>query len=140
MTFTPEEVKDLNKDYPHKKIDITREVLTTKLKATQIKYRQAVDLGQKSSHGLVVFMFFDLCESIWGGSPTTEQLPSGLESTELFQCFDTPQSSSTKTASLGSSLNSSIDEDVVLRDSEQGDESSSQCGAEQRRNYLVQIK
>ena len=89
LPATPEEAKELNKDYPHKKIDITKQILTTKLKAIRIKYQQAVNSGRKSGHGRVVFMFFDLCESIWGGSPTTEQLPSGLESTELHQCFDT---------------------------------------------------
>ena len=30
---TPEAAKDLNKDYPHKKTEITKQVLTTKLKA-----------------------------------------------------------------------------------------------------------
>ena len=46
-----EEARELNKDYPHKKTDITKQVLTTKLKAIRIKYRQAVDSGRKSGHG-----------------------------------------------------------------------------------------
>ena len=58
LPASPDEAKDLNKDYPHKKTDITKQVLTTKQKAIRVKYRQAVDLGQKNGHGRVVFLFF----------------------------------------------------------------------------------
>ena len=33
LASSSEEAKELNKDYPHKKTDITKQVLTTKLKA-----------------------------------------------------------------------------------------------------------
>ena len=132
---SPDEAKDLNKDYPHKKTDITKQVLTTKLKAIRVKYRQAVDSGQKSGHERVVFLFFDLCESIWGGSPATEQIPSGLESTELD--YDTSITSSTETLSAGSSfLNSRIDKDVSSKDSDQYDNDSAQSSTQQRRELL----
>ena len=36
---TPDEAKELNKDYPHKKEEFTKPVVTTKLKAIRIKYR-----------------------------------------------------------------------------------------------------
>ena len=74
--------KDLNKDYPHKKSEITKQVLTTKLKAIRIKFR---DSGRKSGHGRVVFLYFDLCEHIWGCSPSTEQILSGVESIDIDQ-------------------------------------------------------
>ena len=71
-----------------------------------------------------MFLYFDLCEHIWGGSPATEQIFSGVESIDIDQEVMT---SSTETA-LGS-LNSSVDEDdqVQLRDyntGAQGDGSS----------------
>jgi len=55
---------ELNKDCPHKKEEITKQVPTTKLKVIRIKFRQAVDSGRSGS-GRVY------CESIWAGSPTT---------------------------------------------------------------------
>ncbi len=58
-------------------------MLTSKLKAIRIKYLQAVDSGRRSGHGRVVMIYFELFESIWGGSPPTEQLSNGFESTEL---------------------------------------------------------
>ena len=67
MPSDPEEAKRLNKDYP----------------AIRLKYRQAVDSGRKSGHGRVVLMYFELCEKIWGGSPATEQMQGGVETTDL---------------------------------------------------------
>ena len=66
LPATPDKAKELNKDYPHKKDELTKQVVTTKLKAIRIKYRKAVNSGRKSGHGWVVFLYFDLCESIWG--------------------------------------------------------------------------
>jgi len=51
---TQEAAKELQKDYPHKKSEITKQVLTTKLKAIRIKFRQAVDSGRRSGHGRVI--------------------------------------------------------------------------------------
>lgn len=75
-----------------------------------------------------MFLYFDLCEHIyiWGGSPATEQISSGVESIYIDQEVTT---SSTDTASAGS-LNSSVDEDdqsVQSKDdsrSSQGNDSS----------------
>ena len=64
LPATPDKAKELNKDYPHKKEELTKPVVTTELKAIRMKYRLAVDSGRKSSHGRVVFLYFDLCESI----------------------------------------------------------------------------
>lgn len=110
LLATPDEAKELNKGYPHKKDEMTKQVVTTKLKASRIKYRKAVDSGRKSGHGKVVFLYFDLCESIWGGSPSTEQIPSGLESIES-EPDAVPLTSSTETISASSSLNTSVEAD-----------------------------
>jgi hypothetical protein len=68
-----------NKDYPHKLEDITLKILTSKLKAIQMKYRQAVDSGKKSGHGRVVLCYFELCQKIWGGSPAGWRVWSFME-------------------------------------------------------------
>ena len=62
-----EEASEMGKDFPHKKEEITKQAVTTKLKAVQLKYRQAVDSGQKSGHGRVVLLYFEWCERILGG-------------------------------------------------------------------------
>ena len=86
-----DERKEIDKDYPHKKEDVSMQALTSKLKATRTKYRQAVDSGRKSGHGRVVMLYFELCERLWGGSLATEQIPSGLETADLDN--DSPNSS-----------------------------------------------
>ena len=42
----PKAASELSKDCPHKKEEITKQVVTTKLKAIGIKFRQAVDTGK----------------------------------------------------------------------------------------------
>ena len=71
------------KDYPHLKHQVTKQILTTKLKAIRLKFRQAIDSGRKSGHGRVVLLYFELCQSIWGGSPATTQIEGGMESTDI---------------------------------------------------------
>ena len=56
-----------NAAFKHKPEEITKEVITSKLKNIRIKYREAVDNGRRSGHGRVVMLLFELCESIWGG-------------------------------------------------------------------------
>ena len=71
------------KDFPHDKGVITKQVVTSKLKAARMKFCQAIDSGRRSSHGRAVLLYFELCEQLWGGSPATEQIASGLESADL---------------------------------------------------------
>ena len=42
-----------------------------------------MDNGLRSGHGLVAHLFYDQCEKIWGGSPAAEQIPAGIESSEV---------------------------------------------------------
>ena len=80
---TAEEAQKSGKDYPHTKEKITKKVLTSKLKAIRIKFREAVDSGRRSGHGCVVLLYYELCEKIWGGLPATEEIQTGLESLEI---------------------------------------------------------
>ncbi len=59
--------------------------MTTKIKNIRLKYRKAVDLGRRSGHGRVVFLYMELCEQIWGGSPATDKINTGIETTDLSQ-------------------------------------------------------
>ena len=79
----PENNNDVIKDFPHKKEQITKQIVSSKLKSVRLKFRQAVDSRRRSGHGRVVMIFYELCEKLWGGSPATEQIEGGIESTEL---------------------------------------------------------
>lgn len=80
---TAEEAQKSGKDYRHTKEKITKKVMTSKLKAIRIKFREAVDSGHRSGHGCVVLLYYELCEKIWGSSPATEEIQTGLESSEI---------------------------------------------------------
>ena len=75
----------MTKDYQHTKMELTKAILTTKLKNIRTKYRKAVDAGKKSGYGRVILIFYELCEKIWGGSPATTQIQGGVESTDLVE-------------------------------------------------------
>ncbi|XP_056466018.1 uncharacterized protein LOC130405080 [Gadus chalcogrammus] len=72
-----------NEEFPHVQNEITRAHLTTKIKAIRGKYRHSVDTGRRSGHGRVVLLYFELCEQVWGGSPATTTIASGIETNEL---------------------------------------------------------
>ena len=78
-----EESSEIEKEYPHKKEDITKVILTSKLKNIRLKFHQAIDSGKRSGHGRVVLLYFKICESIWGGSPATSTILSGIETGEV---------------------------------------------------------
>ena len=42
---TKEEAKELTKEYTHSKEEVTKSILTTKLKNIRLRYRKAVDSG-----------------------------------------------------------------------------------------------
>lgn len=77
-----EDAAAIGKDFPQKNDELTKSVLTSKLKAIRSKYRQAVDNGRRSGHGRVVMIFYQHCSEIWGGSPATAAMPNGLGSSE----------------------------------------------------------
>ena len=84
----------------------------------------------------VVFLYFDLCKHIWGGSPATEQIVSGVESIDMD--LEGATTSSTETAG-SASLNSSIDEDDRVQskdDNRDAEGDSSMTTAQQRRELL----
>ena len=75
--------EDSSKDYRHCGEEITKEKVATKLKAARKKYRSAVDTGRKSGHGRVILLCFKKCQEIWGGSPATVKLASGVETIDI---------------------------------------------------------
>lgn len=97
---SPEDATILGKEYPHKKDEITKNIVTTKLKNIRLKFRQAIDSGKRSGHGRVVLLYFEQCENIWGGSPATNSISSGIETGDLEGSSDS--SSVENTDSTGS--------------------------------------
>ncbi|KAK2564276.1 hypothetical protein P5673_012531 [Acropora cervicornis] len=57
-----ENALSVGKDYPHKRGDLSKSVLMSKLKMIKKTVREAVDSGRKSRHGRVVLLYNDLCE------------------------------------------------------------------------------
>ena len=55
----------------------------SQLLAIRSKFRAAIDSGRKSGRGRVVFLFFDICQDIWGGSPAIKILPTGIEKIDI---------------------------------------------------------
>ena len=79
------EIQIFDKEYPHHPEEVSRAVVASKLKGLRLRYRKAVDTGRRSGQGRVVELYYNLCQEIWGGSPATEQLSSGLESGDLME-------------------------------------------------------
>ena len=108
-----DEPAQYGKDFPHKPEEISLKTLTSELKAIRLKYRQAADSGKKSGHGRVIMCYFELCQKVWGGSPATVQISSGLDSNEIN--FDgSPEQEEAESTGLtvegGDEPNSAIDE------------------------------
>ncbi|KAI4818365.1 hypothetical protein KUCAC02_011708 [Chaenocephalus aceratus] len=82
-----------DKDFPHDASVITKVQFTAKIKHICSKYRQAVDTGRWSGQGRVVLLFFELCEEVWGGSPATCTISSGIETGDLEESSSGPSSS-----------------------------------------------
>ena len=55
-------------------------MVSSKIKAVSGNYRKAVDTGRQGGGVHVVATFYDLCLEIWAGSPATEPIASGVES------------------------------------------------------------
>ena len=58
----------------------TRDKISSKIKAMRGNYRKAVNTGRQSGGGRAVATFYELCQEIWAGSPATESIASGVES------------------------------------------------------------
>ena len=69
--------------FPHATVQITKNIVTSKLKAIRITFRRAVDSGHCSGHGRVVYLYFELCEAMWVGSPATYEIGMGIESGDI---------------------------------------------------------
>lgn len=87
---SPDNANAIGKDFSHKKDELTKSVLTSKLKAIRTKYRQSVDDRRRSAHGRVVMIFYEHCSDMWGGSPATSALSDGLESTDGIEIDGNP--------------------------------------------------
>ena len=60
------------------------------MKAIRLKYREAVDKGSRSGSGRVVTLFYEICQKIWGGSPSTTQITAGVETDDVQMVSPTP--------------------------------------------------
>ena len=99
---------------------ISKDEVAAKLKKIRQDYKKAADAKRKSV-GVVLFVFYDLCETILGGSPSVTSLQEGIDSSsqadqENVDCvlnrpYDQPGSSSSSSNSFPSSSNVADDQD-----------------------------
>ena len=66
--------------FPRSLEELKKERIVSRIKYVKQKYRSAVDSGKVSDNERIVSLFFDLCSDIWGGSPATENLVIGEDS------------------------------------------------------------
>ena len=131
-----ENASSIGKNYPHKKGELTKSILTSKLKHIRQKFRQAVDSG-RSGHGRVVLLYFEQCELVWGGSPATETIPSGVESTDIDGTNTTPESVSTNSFdSEDDSFNADQESVGSPEPTQQASCNSSSKGVNEKRDLL----
>ena len=128
LPSTPEEVKQCVKDYRHTGDEMTKDILSNKLKAIRLKFRKAVNEGRKSGNGRVVFIYYELCEKIWGGSPATEQLDSGLETADIMSSANRPEAAISEDRSERDDLEQEAEENE--------DSAQSEPPSKKRREYL----
>ena len=133
LPATADETKELAKEYPHTKDDLTKKVLSAKLKSIRGKFREAIDSGRRSGHGRVVLLYYELCERIWGGSPATQQLDTGIESTDLNDVTD-PTPSPTGSSGNGEADEESTRDDSVVELTDEGQRQEQTVNS--RRQYL----
>lgn len=87
--------REFNHSDPNK--EFTKERIVTKIKSLRLKYRSALDSGRRSGWGRVVAQFYDICSSIWSGSPAAEAIDGGID------CSDAKTSTFAETTSLDTS-------------------------------------
>ncbi|XP_062375446.1 uncharacterized protein LOC134063762 isoform X2 [Sardina pilchardus] len=98
LSWTDDEVKLLLKVTLDYKVTMAaKDQLTSKLKNIRNKYRQAVKTGQKRSHGRVILLFFELCESIWEESQGRHDISGETETVDTKPDISLPAASSAAT-------------------------------------------
>ena len=134
----PEEAKALGKEYPHSKSQMTKAILTSKLKTVRQKYRLAVDDGRRSGHGRVVLLYFELCEKIWGGSPASTAISSGIKTAELSELLtDSDEISHSRSNTPECSINSTSTDNIEdSSESQDIEEILPSTVVQERRNLL----
>lgn len=78
-----------NDEYPKSKSvhQFTKERVSAKLKAIRQKYKKAVDCGKRSGGGRIVMTFYDLCQEIWSGAPSTTSIEGKFVDLYILSCF-----------------------------------------------------
>ena len=64
----------VSENYQNKN-SLNKDCITVKLKSIRTDFKKAADTGKKSGGVRVVFVFYDLCANLWGGSPAVTNLP-----------------------------------------------------------------
>ena len=89
---------------------VTKDRIWAKIKIIRTDFRKAMDSGKKSGGGRDVFTFYSLCRSLWGSSPTVNNIPNSI---------DSQNDSSEVLASAASHFSSTVTDEIGLFDDHQ---------------------
>ena len=73
--------KTEDENFPHKS-DLTiykKVMIINKIKRIKTNYSKAVESGNKSGNGRHIYIFREVCDNIWSGSPSVEAVAFGVE-------------------------------------------------------------
>ena len=79
-----------------------------------------MDSSGRSGHGRVVYLYCELYEKIWGGSPATEQIDTGLETVDFnvssLEPTDTSPTCSLENMGVNDDLDKENEESAAIND------------------------
>ena len=90
-----------------------------------MKFRKAVDAGRRNGGGRVVSTSYDLCENVWGGSPSAEMIGGGIDSSDFLSVPETAP------------VNNEVEVEEEVRDQDKTNKSSGDAGNVNKRRSLV---
>ena len=96
--------------------DFSKARIVTKIKAIRLKFRKAVDAGRRNGGGRVVSTSYDLCENVWGGSPSAEMIGGGIDSSDFLSVPETAP------------VNDEVEVEEEVRDQDETNKSSGNAG------------
>ena len=70
-SIVPHKAQQRSAEFPHKENELTKVILTSKMKPIRSTFHAAIDSGRRIGHGKLVLFFCDICQEKWGDSPAT---------------------------------------------------------------------
>ena len=96
--------------------EFTKDRIAAKVKKMKNGFRKAINSGRKSGGGRVVYALYDDCYAIWSGSPATEAVAEGIETTTINEISPREEATSADTSSSSLESANTVDLTTVKSD------------------------